>query len=191
MSLRIATLIIAFVLAPTIASAHCDTLSGPVVADAKQAIAANDVTPVLKWLRQVDETDVRRLFEQTMKVRRLNPEAQQLADRYFFETLVRLHRASEGAPYVGLREEDPEPVIQLTDQALSSGSAETLLNGLSSHLKSELMKRFEAARVTKSKSGNSVQAGREYVAAYVELTHFVERLDNIIVASESDHDAHK
>ena len=184
MSFRIATLIIAVVLLPTIASAHCDTLSGPVVSDAKDAIATNDVTPVLKWLRQADETEVRQLFEHTMKVRALSSEAAQLADRFFFETLVRLHRAGEGAAYTGLRDEDPEPVIRLTDEALSSGSAQTLLNGLNSHLNSELMKKFEKARAAKSHSESSVQAGRNFVAAYVELTHFVERVHSAMTAPE-------
>jgi hypothetical protein len=185
MASRIVTLIIAVVLLPTFASAHCDTLNGPVVSDAKHAIATNDVTPVLKWLRQADETEVRRLFEQTIKVRGLNSEAQQLADRFFFETVVRLHRAGEGAAYTGLLNEDPEPVIRLTDEALSNGSADKLLNALQRHMQSELTKRFEAARAAKNQSGVSVKAGREYVATYVELTHFVERLHDSILASEA------
>ena len=185
MSVRISMLIIAFVLLPTFASAHCDTLNGPVVSDAKHAIATNDVTPVLKWLRQADETEVRRLFEQTMKVREHNSDAQQLADRFFFETVVRLHRAGEGAAYTGLLNEDPEPVIRLTDEALSNGSADVLLNALQRHMQSELTKRFEAARAARTQSGLSVKAGREYVAAYVELTHFVERLHDAMVAAEA------
>ena len=185
MTIRIATLIIAVVLLSTFASAHCDTLNGPVVSDAKHAISTNDVTPVLKWLRQADEVEVRQLFEHTMKVRALSSDAAQLADRFFFETLVRLHRAGEGAAYTGLRNEDPEPVIRLTDEALSSGSADALLNALQRHMQSELTKRFEAARAAKNQSGVSVKAGREYVAAYVELTHFVERLHDAMLAAEA------
>jgi hypothetical protein len=30
--------------------AHCDTLDGPVVAAARQALQQRDVTPVLKWV---------------------------------------------------------------------------------------------------------------------------------------------
>jgi hypothetical protein len=36
-------------------------------------------------------------------VRTLDLEAKALADRYFFETLVRLYRAGEGAAYKGLK----------------------------------------------------------------------------------------
>jgi hypothetical protein len=184
-TVRIATLIIAVALFPTIAFAHCDTLSGPVVADAKQALATNNVTPVLKWLKDDNEPEVRQLFERTVKVRQLSPEAQQLADRFFFETVVRLHRAGEGAPFTGLRSENPEPVIQLTDEALSGGSPENLLKALNSHLKSELTKKFDSAKAAKSQSGTSVQAGRKYVAAYVELTHYVERIHGAVVSSEA------
>jgi hypothetical protein len=170
---------------PTLAFAHCDTLNGPVVGDAKRAIAVGNVTPVLKWLKQTDEAEVRRVFDQTLQVRRLSPIAQELADRFFFETVVRLHRAGEGAPYTGLRSDNPEPVVQLTDDSLSAGSPESLLRGLSGDLKSELTKRFEAARSAKNESGASVEAGRRYVAAYVELTHFVERVHASLVPSET------
>lgn len=172
-------------LVPSFAFAHCDTLSGPVVADAKQAIALHDVKPVLKWLRPGDEAEVRRVFEQTLAVRNLSPAAEELADRYFFEAVVRLHRAGEGAPYTGLRSESPEPVIRLTDDSLRAGSPDALIQGLNAHLKVELSKRFEAAKAAKRDSATSVEAGRRYVAAYVELTHFVERVHGAMLTSES------
>jgi macrodomain Ter protein organizer (MatP/YcbG family) len=150
----------------------------------------HDVTPILKWLKQHDEAEVRRLFEQTMHVRRLSPAAQELADRFFFETVVRLHRAGEGAPYIGLRSDEPEPVVKLTDDSLSSGSPEALLQGLNSHLRSELTKRFEAARAAKSKSAYGVEAGRQYVSTYVELTHFVERVHGAMLAPDAQAHSH-
>ena len=190
MNMRSSVLVFAMMLFPLFAFAHCDTLGGPVVADAKQAIALHDVMPVLKWLKQSDEAEVRRVFEQTMSVRQFSPAAQELADRFFFETVVRLHRAGEGAPYTGLRDERPEPVIRLTDDSLSTGSAEALLQALNSDLKSELTKRFAAARAAKSESALSVEGGRHYVAAYIELTHFVERVHGAVVASEAEAHGH-
>ena len=170
---------------PSFAFAHCDTLSGPVVADAKQAIALHDLSPVLKWLKPGDEAEVRRVFEHALTVRSLSREAEELADRFFFETVVRLHRAGEGAPYTGLRSENPEPVIRLTDESLSIGSPDALIQGLNTHLKAELSKRFEAAKAAKRDSTSSVEAGRRYVATYVELTHFIERVHNALLASEA------
>lgn len=190
MNMRIAALVFAIMLLPLFVFAHCDTLGGPVVSDAKQAIALHYVTPVLKWLKQGDEAEVRRIFDQTLNVRQLSPSARELADGFFFETVVRLHRAGEGAPYTGVRNENPEPVIRLTDDSLSSGSAEALLQALNSHLKSELTKRFAAARAAKSESALSVEGGRHYVAAYIELTHFLERVHGAVLASETEAHGH-
>ncbi len=186
MMIRVAVLALSLLLVlPSLAFAHCDTLSGPVVADAKQAIALHDVSPVLKWLKPGDEAEVRAVFEHTLSVRGLSPEAKELADRFFFETVVRLHRAGEGAPYTGLRSENPEPVIRLTDESLSTGSPDALIAGLDAHLKAELSSRFEAAKAAKRDSTSSVEAGRRYVAAYVELTHFVERVHQAMLSSEA------
>ena len=82
---------------------HCDTTKGPVVTAARAALAAGDPSLVLHWVRPDDESAVRSAFQQTMEVRALGPAAKELADRYFFETLVRIHRADEGAPYTGLK----------------------------------------------------------------------------------------
>ena len=190
MNMRSSVLLFATMLLPLLAFAHCDTLGGPVVTDAKQAIALHDITPVLKWLKQGDEAEVRRIFDQTMRVRQLSPAAQELADRFFFETVVRLHRAGEGAPYTGLRDESPEPVIRLTDDSLSTGSPDALFQALNSHLKSELTKRFAAARAAKAESALSVEGGRHYVTTYIELTHFVERVHGAVVATEAEAHGH-
>jgi hypothetical protein len=42
----------AFLLTPLEASAHCDTMNGPVVADARQALESGHLTPVLKWVNR-------------------------------------------------------------------------------------------------------------------------------------------
>lgn len=185
---RRALLVVAsVVLAPALASAHCDTVDGPVVADARTALTQSDVTPVLKWVRPSDEAEIRRAFEQAVRVRRSGGEAQQLADRYFFETLVRVHRAGEGAPYTGLKSEKPEPVIQFTDEALASGSAESLLGKLDAHMRAEFTRRFNAAKSARAEAASSVEAGRRYVAAYVELTHYVEKLHDALVPAAGHH----
>ena len=82
--------------------AHCDTMDGPVIAAARVALEKGDVLPVLKWIRPEDEQEIRAAFSRTISVRAGGPEARALADTWFFETLVRVHRAGEGAPYAGL-----------------------------------------------------------------------------------------
>ena len=98
-----AVLFVSACILPGIVSAHCDTLEGPVVSTAKAALENGDVTPVLKWVKEDDEKEIRELFAKTLSARKQGKEARELADRYFFETLVRVHRAGEKAPFTGLK----------------------------------------------------------------------------------------
>lgn len=159
---------------PARASAHCDTTEGPVVRDARTALQRGDASLVLHWVRAEDEAQVREVFRHTMQVRRLGPEARELADRFFFETLVRVHRAGEGAPFTGLSAGGPDPIIALTDRALESGDRGALEAALVAEVKAGLARRFAAARTARSFKPGDVAAGRSFVAAYVPLTHWVE-----------------
>ena len=176
------TLLAATLLALAIPSpvllAHCDTMDGPVVAAARLALEKGDVTPVLQWVRPADEKEIRELFSKTVTVRQKGADARELADRYFFETLVRVHRAGEGAPYTGLVPAGTpvEPVIALTDQALAAGDADRLANAMAGHVDEGIRRRFTRAAEARKRADESVAKGREFVAAYVELTHYVERL---------------
>jgi hypothetical protein len=161
---------------PGIASAHCDTLDGPVVMTAKAALDKGDVTPVLKWVRKEDEKEIREQFKKTLTVRAKGPEAKELADMYFFETLVRIHRAGEEAPYTGLKSEPAEPIIQAADKALEIGSADTLVKYVNEAVATGIRERFNRVKEAKKHADESVEAGREFVEAYVDFTHYVERL---------------
>lgn len=113
------------------AFAHCDTLDGPVVQTARTALEKGDVTPLLKWVQADDEKEIRTAFQKTLAVRTKGAEAKELADMYFFETLVRIHRAGEGAPYTGLKPgEAVDPAVALADRALETGSVDKLVNVL-------------------------------------------------------------
>jgi hypothetical protein len=48
--------------APRSVHAHCDTLDGPVVTNARAALEKGDVTPILKWITQEDEAGIRERF---------------------------------------------------------------------------------------------------------------------------------
>jgi hypothetical protein len=71
---------------------------GPVVKAAQRDLQTGDVNQVLVWVRPQDEDEIKKAFDETLAVRKLSPQAQALADRYFFEALVRIHRAGENAP---------------------------------------------------------------------------------------------
>lgn len=160
---------------PRIAGGHCDTLEGPVVTTAKAALDKNDVTPVLKWVKKEHEGEIRELFRNTLAVRKLSPDAKKLADMYFFETLVRIHRAGEGAPYTGLKPgEAVEPIIAEADKALDKGSVDDLVKHVTEAVAKGIRERFTHTEETKKNADKSVEAGREFVEAYVVFTHYVE-----------------
>lgn len=165
------------------AIAHCDTLDGPVVSDAKVALAEKNITPVLKWIRPEHEAELKAAFARTLTVRAQGEEALELADQFFFETLVRVHRAGEGAPYTGLKPAGTklDPAIEAADQALKSGKADALVRTISEEVAVGVRKRFAEAVEKKQHSEHSVDDGREYAAAYVEFIHYVEALHTTAV----------
>jgi hypothetical protein len=180
------------------AQAHCDTLDGPVVNLARQALAKGDVKIILPWVAADKEVEIRKAFDLAVAVRSKGEKEKELADTYFFETLVRVHRAGEGAPYTGLKPAglDPGPAIPAADKALETGNPQELLTLINGKVHDGIHKYFVAAREKKAHAGESVEAGRAYVAAYVPYLHFVERL--YLDAStpvthggeEGTHDAH-
>ena len=177
------------VLMPSRALSHCDGMDGPVVKTAQKALESGNVNLVLIWVQKADEVEVRRAFDQTMTVRKLSPEAKALADRYFFETLVRLHRTAEGAPYTGLKPagRDLGPAIPAADKTLESGSVEPLLGLLSDAVRVGTNEHFKRAFEKKNFDKNDVEAGRDYVKAYVEFVHYVERLYEAAKNPARDH----
>ncbi len=160
------------------AAAHCDGLDGPVVVAAQKALETGDVNLVLIWVQKKDEGTLRHAYEQTMAVRKLGPKARELADMYFFETLVRIHRAGEGAPYTGLKPagRDLGPAVPAADRAIEDGKLEPLYNLLAKTVHDGLHAQFAKAMSKKNFNKNDIAAGREFVEAYVVYVHYVERL---------------
>lgn len=166
---------------PAQVDAHCDSLDGPVITEARVSLAEGDVTPVLKWVRAGDEQEIREAFTQTQAVRKLGPEARELADRYFFETLVRIHRAGEGAPYTGLKPAgNIEPVVAKADRALEKGAVDDLVKAIADHAEEGIRERFQHVLETRKHVQDSVQAGREYVEAYVTYVHYIEGMAQVV-----------
>lgn len=158
--------------------AHCDTMNGPVVKAAQEAIRTGNVNVVLIWVQKKDEPEVKKKFQQTLTVRKLDQQARELADNYFFETVVRLHRAGEGEPYTGLKPlgTDLGPVIPVADKSLSVRSVDQLLKLFPVTAHANIEARFQDALRRQRFKTNDVEAGREYVRAYVSFMHFIEEL---------------
>lgn len=171
----------AWLLSATSAFAHCDTLDGPVVSAAKTALEKQDITPVLKWIKPEHEVELKSAFNRALAVRTQSQEARELADQFFFETLVRVHRAGEGAPYTGLKPAGTkvEPTVEAADRALESGNADALIKIVTGEAADGIRQRFAEAVEDRKHAEHNVEAGREYVAAYVEFVHYVEALHTI------------
>ncbi|MGK2907082.1 MAG: DUF6448 family protein [Desulfuromonadales bacterium] len=181
-------LLMVMLAAPVSALAHCDTLDGPVVETARTALEKGDVTSLLKWVKPDQEAAIKTAFAQTLAIRKMGPEAKDFSDRYFFETLVRIHRAGEGAPYTGLKPGTAvDPAVALADQALANGSVDKLVSVLTNAMGQEIRARFASAYEKQKKAEVSVDEGREFVESFVVLTHYVEGLHGLIKADAGHH----
>jgi len=171
------------------AYAHCDGLDGPVVKAAQKALQTNNVNLVLIWVQKENEPELKSVFQQTLAVRKLSLESKALADRHLFETLVRLHRAGEGAPYTGLKPagRDLGPAIPAADRAVESGGTAALETLLVKEMRTGVGEAFGRVQAKRKYDANDVAAGREYVKAYVEYIHFVERLHEATTRPAAGH----
>ena len=169
--------------------AHCDSLDGPVISDARIALHEQRVAPVLKWVRAEDESLIKETFAQALEVRDLGGTAREVADKHFFETLVRIHRAGEGAPFTGLKTGGTPvaPGIAAADESLESGSLEALEAHLAGAVREALRARHLRVEETRQHADESVASGREYVAAYVEFIHYVEGLVEAVAGHGGHH----
>ncbi len=162
------------------ASAHCDTADGPAVADGRRALDAGNVNIALKWVRPEDETEVRTAFERTRRVRTAGGEAAALADQWFLENLVRIHRAGEGASYDGIKPSGTviPAQVRAADQALELGTIEPLRGLIDAERWAELEKRFNHALALKHFDDNDLVAARTYMEAYVAFFKYAEGHDH-------------
>ena len=160
--------------------AHCDTIDGPVVAAARKALESGNVDLVLIWVQERNESEIREAFRNTLEVRGLSPKARELADNYFFETLVRIHRAGEGAPYTGLKPAggEPDPAIEAADHALTVGTLDPVLKLLADRISESVNLHFRSALERRNYKVDDIHSGREYVHSYVLFIHLVEGIYN-------------
>ncbi|HOZ00676.1 MAG TPA: DUF6448 family protein [Candidatus Syntrophosphaera sp.] len=177
------------VLAIPLLIAHCDTMDGPVVKAAKKALETGNVDLALAWVRRDDEGQIREKFAQTLEVRKLGPQARELADLHFFETLVRIHRAGEGESFEGIKPEGFATAagIEAADQAVSDGSADALAKELARQMEHSILEKFSEVMKTQVEAARSVIDGRRHVAAYVEFIHYIEALHQLLAG----HSAHR
>lgn len=157
---------------------HCDSIDGPVATAARQALDAISVDLVLPFVHGDGAEEIRDAFDHAVKARAMGGEARDVADRWFMETAVRVHRAGEGAPFTGLKPAglDVGPVIPAAERALESGSGDELAELLCESVRVEVTRRLGRAMVLKATAGDSVEDARAYVQASLGLQVWAHRV---------------
>jgi hypothetical protein len=159
-------------------SAHCDTMEGPVVKASQKALQTGNINYVLIWVQPKDEHEIKNLYEKVLRVRKLNDEAKELADMYFFETVVRVHRMGEGEPYTGIKPAgyQPDEGIEAADVAIEKNSLTEILAQVPEESSNTVKELFTDLQSKMNYDINDLTAGRKYVEAYVHFIHYVESL---------------
>jgi hypothetical protein len=164
---------------------HCDSLDGPVVVAARKALEEGQVDLVLPFVPAESEAEVTDVFEQTMAIRGASPAVSAVADRWFFENVVRLHRAGEGAPYTGLKPAglSEGPVIPVAERALETGSGDELIGVLNDIVAEQVKLRLDHAMERKIHADAGVAEAREYVEAMLGLQVWSHKVHLAALAS--------
>ena len=173
---------------------HCDSMDGPVVAAARRSLEKEDVNLILPYVKDNATGDVKSAFEKALRARKTDSAAREVADLYFFETVVRLHRAGEGAAYTGLKPAglDVGPVIPVAEKAIESGSPDALIRLLTDTLRHEVQHRFEQTKRLRDYRTGDVAKAREYVEAMLGLEVYSHQLYQAMKAAahEGGHEHH-
>lgn len=171
---------------------HCDSMDGPVVRAAIKALETQNVNLILPYVPKDGENEVINAYNKVTKLRNQSGEAKYIADQYFFETVVRIHRAGEGASFTGLKPTglDHGPVVPVAEEAIETANVEKLIKLLSDALKSEIEKKFAKVVELKKQENSSVDKAREYVSNMLGFIVNSHKLFECITA-DTRHFAHQ
>ncbi len=158
------------------AFSHCDTMDGPVVGDANLAMERNNVNYVLKWVHPENEKEVADAFALVMKVRKQGPDAKALAEKYFYDVLVRIHRNGEGESFTGVKPHGVpvDEAILAADKCIEKGNLAPLEAILDKEKMPELKKLFDEVMSLRKYDVNDLKKARAYIEAYVHFFKFAE-----------------
>ena len=168
--------------------AHCDSYDGPVIQDARKALHEADVRYILKWIEEEHEGEIVALFEKTVALKSEDTEVYGTVEKHFLETLVRLHREGEGAPFTGLKPAgSATPIVKMADRSIADEDVNSLLGELSKHIQHVIAEKYEKVNGLSEVKDNSTAEGRAYVAAYVDYTHTLEAIESALAGGAHHH----
>jgi len=150
---------------------HCDSLDGPVVRAAARALDAGNVALVLPFVPKAGEHEIVAAFGKVVQARQAGAVCREVADRYFFETVVRVHRAGEGAPFTGLKPAglDVGPVVPVAEKAIESGDPAALEEVLVTAVRDEVAHRLHQVTALRGAAYRGVEGARAYTQAMLGL----------------------
>ena len=76
---------------------------------------------------------------------------------------------------------------KLSDKAIESGSAKALTKILTEAVQEGVADRFKEVSAKKKYKSDDVETGRQYIKAYVEFVHYIERIHE---AAKNDSEGH-
>jgi hypothetical protein len=154
------------------------------VTAARRALALGDVDLILPYVHLEGESEVRDAFELTLKSRALGGEAEEVADRWFCETVVRIHRAGEGASFTGLKPAglDVGPIIPVAERALERGSGAELADLLCTTVREQVESRLAHAVSLSEHADEGAAQARTYVEAMLGLQVWAHHVHQQMVA---------
>lgn len=157
---------------------HCDTRDGPVVRAAIKALETKNLNHLLIWIPEESETVLREIFEKVLKARKAGKAAQEVADDWFFENAIRLHRAGEGAPYTGMKPAglDEGPVVPKAERAIETGNPQETIDFILGTVEDDLAHRFHTVIEKKKYDVDDVAAGREFIGAFIGWVVYAHHL---------------
>ena len=152
---------------PLAAQAHCDSADGPVVTAAKQALEKNDVNLAFPYVGPQYEKEVAIAFDKAMAGGAAGGEARAVAEIYFAETTVRLHRATENAPYNGIQPagQNYGPALPAAEKAIETGNTEELKRVLNEAVSKQVDEQYRNVTAKKVEPNASVNDKRESIEA--------------------------
>ena len=182
----IAAVIVLALVAVTPTQAHCDSEAGPVAQAARQALQTGDVKVILPYVQPDAEAELTAAFLEVLEVRRTGGAAQELADRYFVETAVRLHRTGEGAPYTGVTDEPIPTSILAADKLMETGSTKEVYRMLDEAIRHGVQERYEAVIAARAQAEklNTVEAHRERAEAELLFEKYIYELYSVATGAQ-------
>ena len=171
--------------------AHCDSYDGPVIKEAIEALKTNNVNLIFKWVDKSDEAEINALFKKTYELKKGDIEIYKIVEKHFFETLVRVHRATEGVGYTGLKPAgSASQIVKMADESIESQSVDELASKFTAHIEKVVREKYEKVLKLSLIKNESLEKGRAYVAAYVDYTHTLEGIHGIIEHTDG-HSVHQ